>query len=160
MDNSIFSCFDSGEYKGILWVDLRPTHYYNSSQNSCYTGKVILDFLVSNSINDVTLDYCAFHHALSCNLPLGKTNFLEKEFPELRFRTYGLSYTDIKTEKECVLFLNKAQVKSLISCLEGKSFIEYKCNVLKEKKTKDRNTYIEQCREKLKNISKTSLQHL
>lgn len=36
MDNNIFSCFDSGEYKGILWVDLR--HAFD------YTGKDILDF--------------------------------------------------------------------------------------------------------------------
>lgn len=158
MDNSIFSCFDSGESRGIFWVDLRQTTYYSTRQKTCYTGKVILDFLVSNSLNDISLDYCAFHHALSCNLPLGKTNFLEEEFPELRFRTYGLSYTDIQSKRECVLFLDKSQAKSLVSCLEGKSFIEYKYNILKEKKTKDRNSYIEQCREKIKNISKTSLQ--
>ncbi|QQV89609.1 hypothetical protein SJ_191 [Proteus phage SJ_PmiM] len=150
MDNSIFGDNgNSGLNLNILWADIRNTHY---------TGQNILDFLVSNSFNGVSLDYCAFHHALGCNLPLGKKNILEEELPELRFRTYGLSYVDIKTYKERVLFLDKSQAKSLISCLEGKSFIEYKYNVSKEKKADDRNTYIEQCREKIKNISKTGLQ--
>lgn len=151
MDNSIFSYYDSGESRGILWMDLRQTTYY--------TGKDILDFLVSNSINDVRLDYCAFHHALGCNLPLDKTNILEEELLELRFRTYGLSYTDIQSKRERVLFLDKDQAKSLVSCLEGKTFLEYKYDISNEKKIKDRNTYIEQCREKIKNISKTGLQH-